>query len=549
MKNIVRKMLTAMLALVMVIGTLSGCGSSDQAEEAAATEEVAEEAAAEGFADYSNGFSEQVTIQIPVYERGWEGWNPRDNYWTSWIQENFGEQYNINVEFVSIGRSTEVQDFTQLLAAGSAPTIIFNYDYPNILAFYEQGAYQELDAEEIAYYAPTFWETMEETILNYGVVDGKQMFIMGNRTELIQSNTVSLVRKDWLDAVGMDMPTCLEEYNEMLTKFKKAGYGYGSAPLRTTSFIYDYPFRTDDVTDEERALYSDLSVAALTWEPTKEYIKNLNYQYMNGLIDPDFYLDTDGSQSKSNFISGKAGTVLEIQMNSGILESFIEPLLEQNPEAEIAVLDPAALAPAGSDLQQRKYWPFGMIYGINADATDEQRIAVWMYLEWMSQPEVLETLQNGYEGKNYNVNEDGIKISAGYTGEEKLSNNDNADYWCLVNANKQFASEEEWRKSIVFSNSPAGYEYLIEQNLEYIDKYEASATVDTCFTVPITSLSEYSSDLANLWKESYVDLVINAETEEEFEAMYAEACEEYLDAGYQEILDEKQAAYDAGQCH
>lgn len=33
---------------------------------------------------------------------------------------------------------------------------------------------------------------------------------------------------------------------------------------------------------------------------------------------------------------------------------------------------------------------------------------------------------------------------------------------------------------------------------------------------------------------------------EEFDAKYAEYCEEYLDAGYQEILDEKQALIDAG---
>ena len=63
------------------------------------------------------------------------------------------------------------RDFTQLLSAGSAPTFIFHYDYPNILAYYSQGAYQELNADEIAYYAPTFWGTMGETIQDYGVID------------------------------------------------------------------------------------------------------------------------------------------------------------------------------------------------------------------------------------------------------------------------------------------------------------------------------------------------------------------------------------------
>ena len=142
-KKTLQRLAAAGLAMAMVAGTLTGCGgsgndaSSDNADQAQ-TEEAdtsatetetetetegeeagGETAAAGDFTDYSGGFPETVTLQVPVYERGWEGWNPTDNYWTKWIQENFGDKYNVNVEFISIGRSTEVQDFTQLLSAGS----------------------------------------------------------------------------------------------------------------------------------------------------------------------------------------------------------------------------------------------------------------------------------------------------------------------------------------------------------------------------------------------------------------------------------------------
>ena len=128
-----------------------------------------------------------------------------------------------------------------------------------------------------------------------------------------------------------------------------------------------------------------------------------------------------------------------------------------------------------------------------------------------------------------------------------MSNNDNQDYYCLVASNKSYATEEEWAKSIVNANGPKGYEYLIQQILDYNDKYDEWATPDTCFTVPIASLSEYSTELATLWQESYVKLVRS--TPEEFDALYDELSQEYLDAGYQEILDEKKAAYDAGYYH
>ncbi|GJM68657.1 hypothetical protein HMSSN036_08730 [Paenibacillus macerans] len=51
-----------------------------------------------------------------------------------------------------------------------------------------------------------------------------------------------------------------------------------------------------------------------------------------------------------------------------------------------------------------------MIMGINYESTDMERAAVWMYLEWMSQPENLFFLQNGVEGQNYTLDADGIAV-------------------------------------------------------------------------------------------------------------------------------------------
>ena len=88
----------------------------------------------------------------------------------------------------------------------------------------------------------------------------------------------------------MEMPTSLEEYNKLLAAWKEAGLGNGGGNLVQNNFTYDYPFRTWPIDEKERALYSDLSVPAFTWEPTHKFLQNLNYQYNNGLIDPEFYL-------------------------------------------------------------------------------------------------------------------------------------------------------------------------------------------------------------------------------------------------------------------
>lgn len=101
------------LAAAMTVGILAGCGSKGQGNEE--TSNRTEDGT--GFKDYSEGFPEEVTIQIPVYDRAYEGWDPTDNYYTNWVQTEFGDKYNINVEYVAIGRMTEVQDYQIIFLA------------------------------------------------------------------------------------------------------------------------------------------------------------------------------------------------------------------------------------------------------------------------------------------------------------------------------------------------------------------------------------------------------------------------------------------------
>ena len=97
------------MTVAMTVSLAAGCSSKK--EEAAVTgKQKAEETKAEeskqgeteGYTDYSNGFPENVTIKIPVYDRSFEDWDPVNNYYTQWIQKEFGDKYNVTVQYVSI---------------------------------------------------------------------------------------------------------------------------------------------------------------------------------------------------------------------------------------------------------------------------------------------------------------------------------------------------------------------------------------------------------------------------------------------------------------
>ncbi|MEY8355769.1 extracellular solute-binding protein [Lachnospiraceae bacterium 54-53] len=537
------------LAAVMAAGFVTGCSKTKEETAPASEDKAGEEAKETGekeegqksYTDYSKGFPENVTIKIPVYDRGFEGWDPVNNYYTQWIQKEFGDKYNVTVQYVAINRQNEVADYMQMIAAGNAPDIIFHYDMPQAVNYNSEGAMQELDLDEIKYYAPDYFKKTENIINTYGKLDGRNTFFFAERNA-IYYNWVTLIRQDWLDKTGMEKPTSREELDAAARAWKEAGLGTLGAQIINKSYTYEYPFIGANPDKEELNLYLDLNVAPLTWKATKDYLKTLNQEYNDGILDPEFYLNADDAAWKADFVAGNVGTYsFYISANTDAISS----LKANDPEAEVSVISPSALVPEGGHAYYYKYTPYGMVMGINSKSGEEQRAAIWMFLNWMVQPDNLFYLQNGAEGANYTLDEEGIAVpAADFSGESKLSNNNNKDYWCLVAEVADYGDEAKNLKANIRTLAPAGYEDLVQQSYDYTKEVEQYGLISPIFTKSVASTSEYAADLTAMWQEFYVDMVTGKP--EELDGKYEEYCREYLDNGYQDILDEKQALIDSG---
>ena len=68
---------------------------------------------------------------------------------------------------------------------------------------------------------------------------------------------------------------------------------------------------------------------------------------------------------------------------------------------------------------------------------------------------------------------------------------------------------------------------------------------DYIFTTPLDQLSNLAGTLLAKWQDIHTQLV-NCKPEE-FDALYEKYKKEYLDLGYQRVLDEKEAAYQKEQ--
>ena len=568
-KKSLQKALAIAIAAVMSLGTLAGCGSSETTTEsaapaettaestaetadAAATEAASTEAAAAegGGMDTWEPFAENVTLQVPVYDRGVEGVpDVVNNYWTQWIQENFGDQWNVTVEFVPITRNDVMTDYALLASAGTLPTMLMEFDYPKLAQWANEGYLTTFDMNEFASVAPTYYNRMVElNQLQYSTMDGDTYFVFAERPYSNTSYSWQVfVRMDWLEQVGYDhVPTTREEYLDAMQKIMDAGiceHPGGGSMLTGLGSDQNDAFRTMPFDEKEWAVYGDYNIVAMSWEPNKKLVQYANEEYNLGITNPEYYV-TDNETAKANFVNG--GQYSFGGYISGNVD-FLTAFYENNPDGKLAI-QPADYV-YGETSAYRAENPFGMMVGFSSSATEDEIKAAWMYLEWMSQEDVLFTLQWGVEGENYTLDESGNPVSVGdYDGDYKQGYNNNADYVAPVTASRVLGDPEADIRASFPTDLPQTEE-LVQQILDFYNTRveqasEGLAIVPCMYATVIDAESEYRDTLGSLYTQYRDELTMCDPAE--FDSLYDQRAQEYLDAGYQEIIDERTEAYEAG---
>jgi putative aldouronate transport system substrate-binding protein len=562
-----KKTMALLLGATMIMGSLAGCGKSDEKsgdtvkettpttattdttkDEATATPEATATAGIEGYTP----FAENVKLRIPVYDRGVEGVpTVNDNYWTKWIQENFGDKYNVTVEFVPITRTDVMTDYALLASSEELPTILMEYDYPKVSQWANDGYLTTFDMDAFAAVAPTYYNRMvENNQLDYGVMNGETYFALALRPYYDTNYTFqTFVRMDWLKQVGYDhVPLTRAEYVDAMTKIQQAGITAnpaGGSMVTGVGSDQNYAFRTFPQNEEEWAKIGDVNIPSLGSDANLKLLKRANEDYNLGFTNPEYYI-TDDETNKANFINGT------VYSYGGYISQTMDWLVSfyaQNPDAELAVAPVGVVDEAGGTVPAyRTNNPFGMTIGLSSTATEDELKAAWMYMEWMTQEDVLFTMQWGIEGENYTVDATtGLPVSvADYNGDKKQGYNNNKDYWCVTIEARNAGTIEDIIKAAAPQGLPQDFTQAIT-DVYYGQKAlseQGFGCLDVRFSVPIQAEVDYSGTLTEKYKE-YRDKLTMCKPEE-FDALYKQFAQEYLDAGYQAIMDERLQAYKDG---
>jgi len=508
-------------------------------------------------------FDNNVHLTIGTFDRGRDDVPPiPDNYWTRWVQEYFGDNLNITVEYVPINRGDTMTAYNLLFSANNAPTILSEFDFDKVTEWWDEGALIDIDRAQFQDVAPTWVE-------NSGGFEKWDPFMLGGGTYLAPAlrpfwdtnyNWVTFYRLDWYEEQNLGRPTSYEEWLAAQVIFKEAyNLPYTLDVTGFTNNFQFYDFNPWPVDEKYWAMYSCVSVPSLPAEGARRALWQMNEQYQLGLINPEFELDEGGAagvqtQALQAFVNGN------LYRHSFFAQGYIpelEAFYENNPGAKLGIMwNNTVNYNMGDELgyrthpQERATNPAGFFVGFSSSASDDEIKAAYMYLEWLAQPDVLEYFQWGEEGITFEYGADGFKIlnAQDNQGDMWMGHQGNKDYWALVVELRVQGDALTTATNVI----PMGLPDSDRLRQEQADRYSYLRTRadhgltynDPMIGTAIPALGEHRGALAALFQQLATQLVKADPTA--FEDMYQQHVAAYRAAGYSEIEEQRGRAFDNG---
>ncbi|BCJ96765.1 hypothetical protein acsn021_43340 [Anaerocolumna cellulosilytica] len=407
MKKQIAKIVSLLIIVVMVF---TGCskGSGNKSGDENKTPETGTD---------NNSTEAPLDLKVMVWDRGdaAPGTTIEENALTEWIKEQILADINVNVTFQAVSRATTDDNIQMMMAGGTAPDIILTYDRTIFGSFAVDGGLTDL-SDAITKYGDVI-NTELASILDVGKIDGVQYAIPAKR-QWQKVRHIGMIRKDWLDALGLEVPKTKEELIAALYAFKEqdpgklgdklvpwAMSGDTSSEKMYLNFVASY---AEPSTEEDTYVYSEWTKALDTG--AEEGFKVLNKLYNDGIISKDFAVDTDSSIYQQAISNGQAGFFLDDAQRP---MAWITTAQELNPEVEYVAIN------AFEDSLGAYVNPANPLYGayIMVPKASEAKVeAAVKYINWMANPE---NAIKVYYTPDYQADENGIPVTL--TEDEKYS--------------------------------------------------------------------------------------------------------------------------------
>ena len=339
-----------------------------------------------------------------------ETWEPENDIIAAYMAERF----NVTFEPVII----EGTDALRLRGiAGDLPDV-FNtwFDIRLVNEWIDQGIIRSIPDEIVARY-PTIHHgmTVDPFTMASRELYGAYYFVpqfFGRDIHSPRANQAGqFIRVDWLENLGLDMPTNLDEFYYVLYAFTHgdpAGDGSNVVGYTANGLSFFIQLLPNFNTISTAWLYedgqwipwymSDNIVYAVEW---------LQRMYRSGVIDPEIQ-ENNWTQALQKFSGGMAGVVGR-NADTGWVHQVFNIFSEANPGVDpfdkVAVIPPMSRNAQTQPKLNMNRTGGGMLF--DAGTSDAQLDRYMMIHDWMLSDEGTILLNLGFEGVHYTVDSDG----------------------------------------------------------------------------------------------------------------------------------------------
>ena len=313
-----KRIFALLLTLVMIIG-ISGCSKEEtnvEADTGSIPSSTADAQSEESDSESLTGYqivAEPLELTMHMHFRN------AYVYKEEWpVFQQAADMTNIRLKGVAPSSATDTQEvFNLLMASGDLPDIIEGNNLKDdFIKYGMEGAFIPLE-DLIAQYAPNIQKFLEEYpyVKTFATApDGHMYFI-----PYVPEGGVGkgyFIRQDWLDKLGLNVPTNVDELYDVLTAFANEdpnGNGQkDEIPYFTrhvsenfvdneaTRLTHFWGAHTDFFVEEDGSVNHGFVTDAF-----KEGMINVAKWYAQGLIDPEIY--TRGSKSRDIALGNDIG--------------------------------------------------------------------------------------------------------------------------------------------------------------------------------------------------------------------------------------------------
>ena len=485
-------------------------------------------------------------LTVQVFDRGSDGGRTpaHNNAWTNWIKEKVKRDLNIDVTFIPVGRWSETTDIVNLMAAGpgSAPDLCYTYAYDMIAAFRDMGGVMDLspyidtylpDLKKLLGADPAF--TGRELIYRDQDPRTGQIFsVTSYRVAIAQRNI--FIREDWLNKLGMAVPTNFNELYNALRAFRDQDPGnvgrnrvvpFGvNADARWGLADPIQHFLNPRMTDRDRWVYN-IADRNIYMDGYKRGVQEMNRWYNEGLIFRDFPLMVAADDFYNQIKSGVVGAFCQNWDFPYRTDINIHGDLRRNvPDANYIPINVTNNKEVMDKPGLRIFIPS---FSPNKDAALK-------YLNWLAKEENYRFLQLGHEGLNHRM-VNGIPQTIATAPQHQWIQNspNNIDLTMPMNGIELGSDELNGRAlGLGYGSTPPD----VISNAFIVATRGARGPAVWQAT---TTVNQYAGDLREK-ADDLIALAISARPQD-FNRVWDNGIRDWLRAGGQEVFNERSALY------